>query len=259
MLAIRRERWAGLALIGLLGTFAGRAQPVRVEIKREQGQFRLYRGGKAYFIKGAVYVGDQKEKFPLRDIVERGGNSIRSRPPMIDAAGRAGLTVLVNLPMKMEWADKFDYDNEQAVRRQLDEVRKVVLQYKDHPAVLMWSIGNELSVRYTNRKVWDAVNQVARMIHEVDPNHPAMTVVGGLREVEEIRTRCPDLDLLGVNNYKGIERVPAQIRANGWEKPYVVTEWVHPAIGRYLRRLGRPPSRKRAPRKLSATWSGIKA
>lgn len=215
----------GLALIAALGALAAQAQPVKVEIKREQGQFRLYRGGKPFFVKGAVWVGDQKEKFPLSGIVERGGNAVRSRPPLIEEAARAGLTVLVNLPMKMEWADKFDYDNQDAVRAQFEEVKKIVLQYKDHPAVLMWSIGNELSVRYTNHKVWDAVNQVARMIHEVDPNHPALTVVGGLREVEELRTRCPDLDLLGVNNYKGVEKVPAQLRANGWEKPYVITEW----------------------------------
>jgi hypothetical protein len=219
------RRWLGLALTASLFGAAGRAEPVKVEIKREQGQFRLYRDGKPFFIKGAVYVGDQLEKVPLRGIVERGGNSIRSRPPLIEAAGRAGLTVMVNLPMRMESADKFDYDNEEAVRQQFEQIKKLVLEYKDHPAVLMWSVGNELSVRYTNKKVWDAVNQVARMIHEVDPNHPVMTVVGGLRELGEIRTRCPDLDLIGINNYRGVEKVPGQLRASGWEKPYVVTEW----------------------------------
>jgi hypothetical protein len=219
------SKFARLALAASIAVAAALAQPVKVEIKREQGQFKLYRGGKPYFIKGAVFVGDQKDKFPLQTIVDRGGNSIRSRASMLDEAHRAGLTVLVNLPMRMEWADKFDYDNEEAVRQQFEQVKKVVLQYKDHPAVLMWSIGNELSVHYTNKKVWDAVNQAARMIHEVDSNHPAMTVVGGLDEIAEIRSRCPDLDLLGVNNYRGVERVPAQLRKRGWDKPYVVTEW----------------------------------
>jgi hypothetical protein len=225
MIVLRLNRLTQFALAACLGTASGVADPVKVEIRREQGQFRLYRAGKPYFIKGAVYVGDQKDKFPLAGIVERGGNSIRSRPAMLDEAHRAGLTVLVNLPMRMEWADKFDYDDEEAVQRQFEQVKTVVLQYKDHPAVLLWSIGNELSVRYTNRRVWDAVNQVARMIHEVDPNHPAMTVVGDWNDVAEIRRRCPDLDLLGMNNYRTVERVPAQLRAAGWDKPYVVTEW----------------------------------
>jgi hypothetical protein len=224
-MTLRLNRLARFALAACLGSAAGLADPIKVEIKREQGQFKLYRGGLPYFIKGAVFVGDQKDKFPLSGIVERGGNSIRSRPAMLDEAHRAGLSVLVNLPMRMEWADKFDYDDEAAVRRQFEQVKAIVVQYKDHPAVLLWSIGNELSVRYTNRKVWDAVNQVARMIHEVDPHHPVMTVVGDWNDLAEIRRRCPDLDLLGVNNYRTVERVPAQLRAAGWDKPYVVTEW----------------------------------
>jgi lysophospholipase L1-like esterase len=86
-------------------------------------------------------------------------------------------------------------------------------------------------VGYKNRKVWNAVNDVARMIHEVDPNHPALTVIGDgfvsehNGDFKEIAERCPDLDLLGINFYKGIEEVPARIRAQGWTKPYVITEW----------------------------------
>lgn len=211
-------------VLAAFGSAEGASTP-RVELRKEPAGFRLYRHGEPYFIKGAVFVGDQIDRFPLRGIVEHGGNSIRSRPALLDQAEREGLTVLVNLPMKMEWADKFDYDDEAAVRRQFEQVRQIVLQYKDHPAVLMWSIGNELSVRYTNRKVWDAVNAVAKMIHEVDPNHPVMTVVGGLGEIADIKSRCPDLDLLGVNGYGDLERAPARLRAAGWEKPYVVTEW----------------------------------
>ncbi|MGA2617568.1 MAG: hypothetical protein ABSF26_08170 [Thermoguttaceae bacterium] len=51
-----------------------------------------------------------------------------------------------------------------------------------------------------------AVNDVARMIHQVDPNHPALTVIGdgGLigGDIREIRARCPDLDLPGVNSLR---------------------------------------------------------
>jgi hypothetical protein len=142
------------------------------------------------------------------------------------------------MPMKMESVDKFDYSDQPAVRRQFDKMKKLVLDFKDHPALLLWGIGNELSVghrennvwvQYKNKNVWNAVNEVARMIHEVDPNHPAMTVSGDETgedgDLREIRQRCPDLDLLGINHYKGVEEVPAQIRAYGWEKPYVITEW----------------------------------
>ena len=203
-----------------------------MEIRKENGRFRLYRGGRPYFIKGAVYKVDPVGRFPLADLVARGANSIRTADvPTFDQAEKLGLTVLVNLHMRMESAHHFDYNNEQAVREQFEEMKARVLELKDRPGVLMWAIGNELSVGYTNRKVWNAVNDVARMIHQVDPNHPALTIIGDgfvnshNGDIQEIMSRCPDLDLLGVNFYQGLEGVPARLRAEGWNKAYVITEW----------------------------------
>jgi hypothetical protein len=208
------------------------AGPVRVEIRLSNGEFQLYRGAKPYFIRGAGYWGDPTGKFPLKDIASRGGNSVRSGGDyrrILDEAQRLDMTVAVGLPMKMESVHKFDYDDARAVREQFEQIRARVSELKDHPALLMWGIGNELSVGYKNRKVWDAVGEVARMIHQVDPNHPTMTVIGdgGLKggDVREILARCPDLDLLGINYYAGVEKVPEMIRAAGWDKPYVLTEW----------------------------------
>ncbi|MGD0002446.1 MAG: glycoside hydrolase family 2 TIM barrel-domain containing protein, partial [Bryobacteraceae bacterium] len=151
---------------------------MKVEIRKENGSFRLYRGGQPYFIKGAVYGGDPNGQFPLKELKARGGNSIRSGGTQIlDEAQRLGMTVLFNLPMGMELANKFNYSDPVAVRQQFEEMKKLVMEFKDHPAVLMWAIGNELEVGYKDRNVWNAVNDVAKMIHEVDPNHPALTVV----------------------------------------------------------------------------------
>ena len=206
------------------------AGPVKVEIRKENGSFRLYRGGQPYFIKGAVYGGDPNGQFPLKELKARGANSIRSGGTQIlDEAQRLGMTVLFNLPMGMELANKFNYSDPVAVRQQFEEMKKLVMEFKDHPAVLMWAIGNELEVGYKDRNVWNAVNDVAKMIHEVDPNHPALTVVGDdwvdYGNIQEIERRAPDLDLLGVNDYHDMGKVPAHIRAYDWNKPYVMTEW----------------------------------
>lgn len=230
--------WAAVFAVGQTNAAAG---AIKVEIRNENGHFRLYRGGLPYYIKGAVYWTDPTGPFPLKDLVARGGNSIRTGIEfrrMLEEAQRLGVTVTICLPMKMESVHKFDYSNERAIREQFQEMKKLVLEYKDHPALLFWAIGNELSVghlekgvwvRYRDRNVWKAVNDVARMIHEVDPNHPAMTVSGDETgedgDLIEIRQRCPDLDLIGINHYKGLEEVPMQIRKYGWEKPYVITEW----------------------------------
>jgi hypothetical protein len=205
--------------------------PVKVEIRNDRGQFHLYRAGRPYFIKGAVYDGDFNGRFPLTGLAARGANSVRygGERALLDEAQRLGMTVLVNLPMRMEWVHHFNYSDPEAVRRQFDEMKAQVMEFKDHPAVLMWAVGNELSVKYTDLNVWNAVNDVARMIHKLDPNHPALTVIGDGSldggDLKHIEQRAPDLDLIGINYYAGIEKVPAEIRANHWNKPYVVTEW----------------------------------
>jgi hypothetical protein len=109
----------------------------------------------------------------------------------------------------------------------LERITEEVKSLKDHPALLIWGIGNELNLRYTNPKVWDAVNAIAKMIHEVDPNHPTTTSLAGIseREVALIKERCPDLDILSIQMYGDLPNLPNLIKAAKWEGPYMVTEW----------------------------------
>ena len=197
---------------------------IKVEIRKENGRFSLFRGGEPYFIKGAVGWGF------LDELTQSGANSVRSSYKFLDEAHRSGLTVLANLPMGAE-RNGFDYNDEQAVRDQYLKNREIVEKYKDHPALLMWAIGNELDHipgdKDYNLKVWDAINDIAGMIREIDPNHPAMTVVGygKLEKLQDIRERCPNLDLLGINAYAALMEVPEWLREYNWDKPFVVTEW----------------------------------
>jgi hypothetical protein len=200
--------------------------PPKVEIREEQDGFSLYLEGEPYFIKGAVGWSF------LEELVEAGANSLRWAPRFLDQADSLGLTMLVNLPMGAE-RNGFDYDDEEAVKAQFERVKNIVEQYKDHPAVLMWSIGNELDhipgdLDY-NLKLWDAINDIAGMIKEIDTvgRHPIMTVIGygKLEKLADIIERCPNLDLLGINAYSSLVNVPGWLREYGWNKPYVVTEW----------------------------------
>jgi len=92
---------------------------------------------------------------------------------------------------------------------------------------LIWGIGNELNLHYTNPKVWDAVNTISKMIHKVDPNHPTTTSLAGLaqKEVDYIKERCSDLDILSVQMYGDLPDLPNLIKKFEWEGPYMVTEW----------------------------------
>jgi len=166
----------------------------------------------------------------LDELTASGGNSLRSSARLLDEAHQRGMTLLVNIRMKAERSG-FDYNDETAVREQFEKAKTVVQENKDHPALLMWAVGNELDhipgdLDY-NLKMWDAVNDVAGMIKEIDPDHPVLTVVGygKLEKLNDIKERCPNLDLLGINAYASIVKVPGWLSEYGWDKPFVVTEW----------------------------------
>src|SRR4028119_1035124 len=198
------------------------------KIVKSKNAFQLLVNGKPYFIKGAV-GSDYLEK-----LKQYGGNSIRtgSKPEILDKAQSLGLTALVNLPVRAE-RDGMNYDDTAAVRVQHDKVMEIVRKTKNHPVVIMWALGNELDFiqanvkEHYNIKVWDAVNELAKEIHNIDPHHPVMTVVGSIDsgKITDLNTRCPALDLLGINEYGDLGKIPEWLRKFGWQKPYAVTEW----------------------------------
>jgi beta-galactosidase/beta-glucuronidase len=108
----------------------------------------------------------------------------------------------------------FDYDDPDTVRKQFEYVKGEVLKYKDHPALLAWGIGNELNLRSTKPGVWDAVNDIAAMIHELDPNHPTTTMLAGFNKSlgEELKQYCPKLDFLSFQFYADIINLPNYLK-----------------------------------------------
>lgn len=199
--------------------------PIKVELRKDGDSWQLLRGGKPYFING---IGG-------KDYLDRakayGANSIRTWSPdgaqeILDAAHERGMTVLMGLWVGQE-RQGFDYDDAKAVKAQLEGFRAVVRAYRNHPALLMWGVGNEGDLFYKNFKVWDATNDIAKMIHEEDPNHPTMTVTAGLdvAEVQLIKARAPHIDIYGINTYAGLLGVGKELRLFGWDGPYIITEW----------------------------------
>ncbi|WP_194777534.1 glycoside hydrolase family 2 TIM barrel-domain containing protein [Pararhodonellum marinum] len=206
---------------------------IPVTIQQVDDGFQLYRNGEPYFIKGARILGNKY----MDKVAEYGGNSIRigysqneNVMEVLDEAHSRGLTVMFGLPFKAE-REGFDYDDPETVGEQQGLMKEIVNTYKAHPAILLWAIGNELDHipgnEDYNLKMWDAVNEVAKMIHEEDSAHPAMTVIGtgGMEKLKDLIERCPDLDLLGVNSYADIGKIPEWLRQYSWDRPYSVTEW----------------------------------
>lgn len=204
--------------------------PAKVEVRQIDGCWQILVNHQRFYIKGAGLEHGDQEK-----LAEHGGNSFRTwrtengsetGQQVLDRARRNGLYVTMGLDIARE-RHGFNYSDPNAVAGQLAEIKTEVLKYKDHPALLMWDIGNELNLNSTNPKVWDAVNDISKMIHQVDPNHPTTTSLAGFNKdlMTQIKTRAPDLDLLAIQMYADIVNLPHYLQAAGWDGPYIVTEW----------------------------------
>jgi hypothetical protein len=203
---------------------------IPVEVAGNNGQYQLYRGGEPYVVKGAGL-----EYSDVGVFASHGGNSIRtwrtedgssSGLDVLDGAAEHDVTVALCIEIGRE-RHGFDYDDEEAVAAQLEYARKEVMKYKDHPALLVWMIGNEPNLRFKNPKVFDAINDISKMIHEVDGQHPTTTALAGFTAelAGLMETRVPDLDFVSIQMYGDIVNLPRYIQEIGFEKPYMVTEW----------------------------------
>lgn len=201
-----------------------------MEIRKPGDRYQLYVDQQPFYLQGAGLEFGSQEK-----LTAHGGNSFRtwrtengqaSGQTVLDRALKNGLYVTMGLEIARE-RHGFDYNDPAAVARQLAEVKAEVLKYQDHPALIIWGIGNELNLNAKNPKVWDAVNEISKMIHQVDTNHLTTTMLAGIGPdlVRQIKAQAADLDLVGIQMYADIINLPRYLRETGWTGPYIVTEW----------------------------------
>ncbi|MEM6344933.1 MAG: glycoside hydrolase family 2 TIM barrel-domain containing protein [Bacteroidota bacterium] len=196
------------------------------EIRLTEDGYRIFLNGDLFYVKGAGVFNGDVEALP-----KHGANAFRTwstenGKEVLDQAQALGLKVMMGIWVGLE-RHGFDYDDEQAVKQQLENIREQVLALKDHPALMVWGIGNEMNHHSKNPKVWDAVNDISKMIHEIDPNHLTTTPLAGIEKkyVELVASRASDLDFLSVQVYAAIDVLPKLIKESGYEGPMLVTEW----------------------------------
>ncbi len=218
---------AALVCAALALPSAAQAATVHVAVDRTEAGFQLRRAGRPYFVKGAGGDGDKAL------LARAGGNSLRTwavgegTAALLDEAAKLGLTVTLGLWLGHK-EQGFDYGDAAAVARQLQEARAAVLRFKDHPALLLWAVGNELETNGNDgAPLWAAVQDVAKMIHEVDPHHPTMAVLAEIAggKVGRIERLCPDIDVIGINTYAMGASLGERYREAGGKRPYLITEF----------------------------------
>lgn len=80
---------------------------------------------------------------------------------------------------------------------------------KDHPAILMWYIGNEWNyngfyVDLSASESLERLKQAAALVRQADPNHPVATVYGELPSQSLVDELSEWIDVWGINVYRGI-------------------------------------------------------
>ena len=150
-----------------------------------------------------------------------GINAVRTYEPLtdrsvLDALWAAGIRVLNTV---------YSYGGN-AVATAADPVRAV----KDHPAILLWIVGNEWNYNglYVGMSASDAQARVAQAVAVVranDTTHPIATVYGDLPSATTIAA-LPEVDLWGVNVYRGLDfgTLFDDWRARS-AKPFLISEY----------------------------------
>ncbi|WP_373494071.1 glycoside hydrolase family 2 TIM barrel-domain containing protein [Aquiflexum sp.] len=223
-----------LIYIGLLFSCSNQEQENHnptVEVRYQDGKAMLYRHGEPYSIKGAAGT-EHLDKVALY-----GGNSIRTwslhdADRLLDEAHELGLTVTLGLEIgRQAWGYNFNYWKFWEVNKKIEELRPIIEKYKDHPALLMWGVGNELQFFGGGKRflIFHTIDKVAKMIKEVDPNHPTMTAVDVFSKKNKIgsyRYIMPNIDILGFNAFKTLGNMYDRVyEKKGWGKAYILSEW----------------------------------
>ena len=192
-----------LIMLGCTPTNANKAEP-------EVASRAIIVDGEPYFIKGICYhpvpKGETKRDFSqlkadLALMQEARINTIRVYEPIqeewvLDAIAEAGIKVIIGFGYNQNG----EYDILSGTF--IDYVKK----YKDHPAILMWELGNE----YNYHPEWfegdintwyTALNEGAAKIHEIDQNHPVTTAHGELPDKKTL-AKVPNVDVWGINSYR---------------------------------------------------------
>ena len=212
-------------------------QSQKVSIKNVNGQYNFYINDSVFNIKGIGFNYGYRADF--ENLKKTGANAIRTwstknADTISAAAKKFDLKVALGINIGKElWG--FDYNDSVAVKKQYARVTKIIDQYKNHPNLLCWVVGNELNLLFdengglkdVNPKVYEAMSAIVDYIHKNDPNHPVtMTFAGVIPEHLKVALdKIPQLDIVSVQVYADLENVEERMKATGISKPYMITEF----------------------------------
>eukprot|EP00413_Alexandrium_margalefii_P018966 CAMPEP_0204538020 /NCGR_PEP_ID=MMETSP0661-20131031/15688_1 /ASSEMBLY_ACC=CAM_ASM_000606 /TAXON_ID=109239 /ORGANISM="Alexandrium margalefi, Strain AMGDE01CS-322" /LENGTH=560 /DNA_ID=CAMNT_0051544599 /DNA_START=1 /DNA_END=1680 /DNA_ORIENTATION=- len=133
---------------------------------------------------------------------------------------------------KERYQDCEHMDSDPFWQQELDVYLRAVRRFKRSPAILWWTVGNEvemeINVTAGTDCVWQRVDWVASRVRAEDPDHPVGIVLAGAHKdkVASIARICKSVDFLGINTYGDSSlSVGRDLLEAGWNKSYAITEF----------------------------------
>ena len=153
--------------------------------------------------------------------------------------GRYGLT------LDGAWVGNTEYSDPRVKELLLREVKELAEEYRETPGLLLYLLGNENNYglfwggaetedipvedrESTNRArhMYKLFNEASLAMKSIDPNHPVSLCNGDLLFLDIIAEECKDVDIFGINVYRGISFTDLFERSkNEYDKPLLLTEF----------------------------------
>jgi len=125
----------------------------------------------------------------------------------------------------MEADDSFDYLKDTEGKEVMyNNALELVQQYKDHPALLSWGIGNEVYLNTATDEEKLAYSRLLERIcvdiKKIDADHPITSVEAWTFGVDWWSKYVPSIDIYGINTYgAGANFLPEELAKKGWIRP----------------------------------------
>jgi len=248
---------ADIASTGVLWSDLPKTPYHSPHVKGRPGEFQLLVEGQPLYIRGVAYSNsyhwDPDDLILTRRQLESdfgkiramGANVIRRYGTgwydrnVLNVAQEYDLKVLFGL-----WFEpNIDYRSDmQQLRDYEAEVEKAVRTYRDHPALMGWSLGNEVwgilkhyygqpyltQVRNAYARF---VERLAQRVHQLDPDHPVFTMFEHTQDLPgalaDFSHAAPSIDVIGINSYyaQHISKLHRLTREHDPNRPYLVSEF----------------------------------
>ena len=210
-----------------------------VHITHEGKNYQLFLNNQPFYIQGVgvgMAFGKKGENY-LALAKELGANAVRTwgveqgDQAYLDEAHRQGLYVAAGVWLNYVDDSKIvSYISDPNYLAKKDaETLDYVRRFKDHPAVLLWNVGNEV-INFTKSEdervaFCRYLESLVQKVHQLDPNHPVIYAAAGTSELPYLRKYVPSLDAVGVNIYGDVLLAHIQWETLGFEAPYLLTEF----------------------------------